>query len=69
MIIEMRLDPGKVTLGARVDLLGIVAMSEGATIEEAVKLLISQFAEMQASAIKALNDSGLIRYVKQEDMS
>lgn len=50
----------------------VVARAHAPKIGAAVKALISQFAEMQAATIGALNDSGIIHYVpagEQEKLS
>lgn len=44
----------------------VVATGRGATVQEAVKALVSRFAEMQHETIKALNDSGIVHYVEKE---
>lgn len=69
MRIELAYVDGKVLIGAQHPEIGLVARAEGATVDEAAKKLVSKFAEYQTATIKALNDSGLIRYVSPESMS
>lgn len=71
MSIELAYREGKVVIGAVGPLGQIVARAEGDRLDDTVKDLISQFADMQKGTIDALNSSGIIRYVQRdsEDVS
>ena len=71
MSIELAWREGKVVIGAVSPLGQVVARAEGFKLDDTVKDLISQFADMQRATIDALNDSGIIRYVQRdsEDVS
>lgn len=67
MSIELAWREGKVVIGAVSPLGQVVARAEGVKLDDTVKDLISQFAELQKSTIQALNDSGIIHYTPSDD--
>lgn len=68
MRIELVYEDGEITLYAHHPVFGNVSSGRGQKLGEAVKDLISRFAEMQASTIEALNESGIVRYVSTKDL-
>lgn len=61
MRLELKYENGLVLIGAVHPTYGLIATGEGVKLDEAVRALVSKFAELQNDAVEALKACGVVR--------